>query len=237
MLKDLFELFKGASPKGQLDVELADLDRQAASATPDFAALIYNRAGDMCVRANDARRALRYYGRAIDAFLEVGYYDSAAALCRRVIEISPNVVRARATLAFLSLGEGLQYLPFQGSVEENARRSILDYLSAARKGGVEDLVGRRLKLMADVTDNQHVRELIGEFLLEVGEPQAADEVLGSVYAERNRLREPPSEDQRRRWARALRTSVVGAPDRQAAAPAGARREASQASAGSTPAPG
>ncbi len=198
----------GPSVPGSLKDELARLEREMEDATLDYVALLNSRAGDLCAGAGESDRALRYYGNAIDAFLDVGYYDSAAATCRRVIELSPAVVRARGTLAFLALGEGLQYLPFHGRLEENARRSIGEYVEAARRAGVEDLVMRRLAIMAEVTDNPQVREMIGSYLLELGDAEAADRVLGDVYAERNKVGKPREGDQRKRWARALQASVL-----------------------------
>ncbi len=208
MLRRVFSALRAQPPADRLDEELARIEREAASATSDYIALLFSRGGELCVERGDKGRAMRCYGRAIDAFLDCGYYDSAAAMCRRVIELSPAVVRARGTLAFLSLGEGLQYLPFEGKLEENARRAVAEYVEAAKRAGVEHLVGKRLELMASVTDNQQVREMIGEYLLEIGEPTSADEVLGAVYAERNLLASGPEEDQRKRWAQALQASVV-----------------------------
>lgn len=209
MLDRMMSALRKAPLSDTAEAELARLEREAEEATPDYVALLYSRAGDICANAGDRGRALRYYGGAIDAFLEVGYYDSAAAVCRRVIELAPRVVRARGTLAFLALGEGLQYLPFHGRLEENARTAIGDYVEAARKVGVEHLVVKRLAIMADVTDNAQVREMIGSYLLELGDAQVADRVLGDVYAERNQVGKPREGDQRKRWAVALQTSVLG----------------------------
>ena len=204
MLNRVFSAMRSDS----LEADLARLEQEAEEATPDYVALLYSRAGDLCVQEGDRKRALSYYGSAIDAFLDVGYYDSAAALCRRVIELSPRVVRARGTLAFLALGEGLQYLPFRGRLEENARNAIAEYVEAARKAGVEDLAVKRLAIMAESTDNPEIREMIGSYLLELGDAKAADRVLGEVYAERNQVGKPREGDQRKRWAGAMRTSVL-----------------------------
>ncbi len=209
MLERVISALRKAPLSDAAEAELARLEREAEDATPDYVALLYSRAGDLCANAGDRGRALRYYGGAIDAFLDVGYYDSAAAVCRRVIELSPRVVRARGTLAFLALGEGLQYLPFQGRLEENARLAIAEYVEAAKKGGVEHLAVKRLAIMAEVTDNPQAREMIGSYLLELGDAEIADRVLGDVYAERNQIGKPREGDQRKRWAIALQTSVLG----------------------------
>lgn len=191
-----------------IQTELEKLEREASTAAPDYLALIYSRIGELWLEAGDVSQALHYFGSALDAFLEVGYYDNAAALCRRIIEVSPNVVRARGTLAFLALGEGLQHGPFEGQLEEYARQPLADYVDAARRAGVEQLAVKRLAIMAEVTDNAGIREMIGGYLLELGDPETADRVLGDVYAERNNQGNRDRGDQRKRWATALRSSVL-----------------------------
>lgn len=180
------------------DVE--SLECQARSAAPDSRAHLYNRIGDLCVKSGDIGRALSYYGRALDVYLETGYFDAGAAMCRKMIDASPEVVRARCTLAFLTLGKGLR---------QDALKQITDYVDAAQRQGQEELAIERLRLMAGVTDDQEIRLLLGEYLTELGDAETANEVLGAVYAERNRLNPAPSlEDQRERWARSLRTAIT-----------------------------
>jgi hypothetical protein len=207
MLNRISSLFQRPDRATQLERELAALEAQVAGAARDYQATILARAADRCVSAGEDERALAYFGRAIDAFLEFGYFDVAAALCRRVIDLFPHVVRTRCTLAFLSLGRGLPDLPFDDLLSD-ARRDIGDYVLAARRAGLEELAAERLFLMADATDGSEVRELIGECLLELGAAERADYVLGTVNAERNDLPLPALEDQRIRWARALRVSIV-----------------------------
>lgn len=193
-------------PEARLERELERLEREGEQSQPINQALAYRRAGDLCAGAGEVKRALAYYGRAIDVYLDVEYYDSAAAVCQRLIELNPDVVRARCTRAFLALGKNLPYLPFGGALAD-ARREIGDYVRAAQKAGVEDLAARRLAIMAVATDLTEVREMIGEYLIELGDPGRADHVLGTLYAERNELAEPEA-DQRTRWAEALRQSVL-----------------------------
>jgi tetratricopeptide (TPR) repeat protein len=219
MLNRISSLFQKPDPAQQLESDLAELEAQVTGAARDYQATILARAADRCVSAGDDDRALGYFGRAIDAYLEFGYFDVAAALCRRVIELFPQVVRTRCTLAFLSLGRGLPHLPFNDLLQD-ARREIGDYVHAARRAGLEELAAERLFLMADSTDSPEIRELIGECLRELGAAARADSVFGTVNAERNDIPLPPLEDQRIRWARALRVSIVSpaavtAPEAQA----------------------
>lgn len=67
-------------------------------------------------------------------------------------------------------------------------------------------------MMADATDSLETRILLGEILLELGDVEGADHVLGKVNAERNELIGPPMEEQRERWARLLRVAITDTPD-------------------------
>lgn len=128
-------------------------------------------------------------------------------MCRKAIDLDPSVLRARCTLAFLSLGKDLLYLPFEGA-EGAARAEIERYVEAARAQGKEVYAAKRLSSMAGVTDDHRVREMIGEYLLELGDTSGADRVFGAVYAERNETAAADPTSQRERWAQALREEVL-----------------------------
>src|SRR2546421_12372724 len=101
-------MFKGLSQSGaepNLERQLKALEAQADEAMPGFGAQFLNRAGDLCLEARLNRRALVYYGKAIDSYLHGGRYDPAAAVCRKLLRVSPHSVRAHCTLAWLALGE------------------------------------------------------------------------------------------------------------------------------------
>jgi len=180
--------------------ELRALERTLSTPGVESKAHLYNRAGDLHARTGDRARALQSYGQAIDHYLETGYFDAAAAMCRKVIDFEPKVVRARCTLAFLSLGKGLV---------DDAEHEIEEYVRAARAAGQESLAIERLRLMAEATDDHDIRLVLGEHLVDLGDPTTANEIFGAVYAERNALRPPPSgEDKRERLAELLRISVA-----------------------------
>ena len=71
-----------SEPEPGLEKRLTSLEQQAEIALPGFDAQFFNRAGDLCVEANENRRALGYYGRAIDAYLRAGRDNAAGAVWR-----------------------------------------------------------------------------------------------------------------------------------------------------------
>lgn len=204
-LEGVVRRFRPAAPTSPRpadpNAELLALERTLASPTVESKAHLYNRAGDLHARTGNRARALQSYGQAIDYYLETGYFDAAAAMCRKVIDFEPTVVRARCTLAFLSLGKGLV---------DDAEHEIEEYVRAARTAGQEALAVERIRLMAEATDDQEIRLILGEHLVDLGDPLTANEIFGSVYAERNALRPPPppAEDAQERLARLLRTAIT-----------------------------
>lgn len=209
MLRDLLNkvvssVRSGSRAEAPSRAEIAALEKEAERATPQRRPQLYNRLGDLYARAGDRSAALRAYGRGIDGYLENGFYDAAAALCRRVIEYQPAVVRARCTLAFLLLGKSLM---------ADAHREIRQYVDGARRVGQEELAVKRLHLMAEATENLEVRAMLGELLLELGDAEGADRLLGTVHAARNAPSPGESqEEQRDRWARLLRIAITDVGD-------------------------
>ena len=181
-----------------LEQRLQSLEQQAEIALPGFDAQFFNRAGDLCVEADEGDRALSYYGRAIDAYLRAGRYNAAGAVCRKLLRISPGSVRARCTLAWLSIGKGLL---------SDAHREVDEYVEAAVSAGQVDLARVQVRKMAEATRNEALRSLLAEHLHKLGAPETAGRVL----------MEPPEaeseeEESEALWSRVLRAALMGPED-------------------------
>jgi len=200
-MSHLFRGRGGGQPEGSsLERELEALEKQARNASPGYETQFLNHAGNLCVEAGQPQRALGYYGRAIDAYLESGRFSAAEVVCKKLLRISPDAVRARCTLAWLSIGKGYR----SGTDQE-----IADYVRAAKKAGKESLAAKQLRMMAEAAVSAELREVLAEMLLDLGENEAADRILGEVYAERNGLRTPPLEDEGKLWSKLLRAALMG----------------------------
>lgn len=172
MLKFLRRLFQDSSPV-EADVterRLAAIGERlqgSLSGTPEEARLL-NRAGDLELAAGHRRRALEYYGRSIDAHMELRQFDAAAAICRKVLRLLPDVVRARCTLAWLSIGKGLL---------DMAREEIGEYVAVARKAQSADLAAQQLRLMGAYVRDEPFVQFLAAKLRELGDPGGARAVL------------------------------------------------------------
>ncbi|MEJ2185247.1 MAG: hypothetical protein P8Z36_04835 [Gemmatimonadota bacterium] len=190
----MFRNFRGArQPNHGLDQKLKSLEQQAQIALPGFDAQFYNRAGDLCVEADDRPRALTYYGQAIDAYLRARRYNAAGAVCRKLLRISPSAVRARCTLAWLSIGKLLL---------GDARREIGEYAEAAKLAGQERLARKQLAMMAETARDAELRELLAVLLEDLGDGETAGRV---------RAAEPPDpdDDLDAYWDGVLRAALMG----------------------------
>jgi predicted Zn-dependent protease len=185
-------------PEPGLDKRLKSLEQQAEIALPGFDAQFFNRAGDLCVEAQERRRALGYYGRAIDAYLRAGRYNAAGAVCRKLLRIAPSAVRARCTLAWLSIGKGLL---------SDAQWEVDEYVQAAVDAGQGDLALTQIRLMAEATYNPQLRALLADHLHKLGDSDAARAVMESEG-----LEEDPREEAEALWSRVLRAALMAPED-------------------------
>jgi tetratricopeptide (TPR) repeat protein len=196
------QFFRGrgeADSNRQLERELKLLEAQAQEASSGYETQFLNRAGNLCVEGGQPRRALGYFGRAIDAYLESGRFSAAEVLCRKLLKIAPDAVRARCTLAWLSLGKGYR---------SETDREVEDYVHAAQKAGNESLAAKQRVMMAQATPSSELREHLAERLVELGAEEEADLVYGLVFAERNDLREPVVADEGKLWQKLLRAALM-----------------------------
>ena len=189
-----------SEPEPGLEKRLQSLEQQAEMALPGFDAQFFNRAGDLCVDAGEDRRALGFYGRAIDAYLRAGRYNAAGAVCRKLLRISPGSVRARCTLAWLSIGKGLL---------GDAQREVDEYVEAAVATGAADLARRQVRMMAEATHNQELRVLLADHLHKLDDPDTAERILAT---DPEPDEEEPREEAEALWSRVLRAALMGPED-------------------------
>jgi tetratricopeptide (TPR) repeat protein len=186
-----------------LDMVLPSMERRAEQALlPDERARIINLAGDLCFDAGARERALEYYDRAIDTYLSVGLYASAVAVCQKIVRLTPEVIRARCTLAWLAIARGML---------SEARDRIHDYADAAGRLNDSRLAWGHLRMMAEVCESQEVLESVADALLQLGDVRGADRVYGAAYGGELATRKLP-EDPQSRWGVVLERIMTAHPN-------------------------
>lgn len=174
-LRDLVRRILPARPSGEAPAEEASaadltLVEERLRGVPEgsiAAARLYNRAGDLYLAGGENATALGRYGRAIDAYMHAGQYDSAIAVCRKILRLVPNVVRTRCTLAWLCIGKGFLDI---------ARGEVTAYVQAAKREGHEMLAAQQLRLMARYVGRRDFREFVATLLLDLGDRDGAARV-------------------------------------------------------------
>lgn len=122
----------------------------------------FEEAGDECVYESDIEAAKVNYGWAIDAFLDGRAFEEAIRICRKLIRLSPGVVRTRYTLLFLLIGLA-RY--------EEARAALEEYVRVVIVSGTRSFAIPRLQLLAHVTEDAETTALIEAILLDLGAEQ------------------------------------------------------------------
>lgn len=185
-------------PGSAFEAKLRSLEKEAEAALPGFDAQFFNRAGDLCVEAQRRDRALGYYGRAIDAYMQAGRYNAAGAVGRKLLRISPGSVRVRCTLAWLSIGKG--------NLNE-AQWEIDEYVQSAVDAGEVELARKQIRMMTDATYDTELRALLAGHLHKLGDPEAAERIMSSPPPTPDRREEPDA-----LWGRVLRAALKGPED-------------------------
>lgn len=152
---------------------MINLNSATASASAVRAqASMLRSAGDMFRNDLDKERALLFYDAAIDMYLRAGDTVTAESLCQSVVSLAPNGVRARCTLAWLSI--------LIGSPDLIARR-VAEYAEAAEQAGHGERACRQLRCMGEECDVPAILEVIADSLLHLGDGDSANRVYGRIY--------------------------------------------------------
>jgi hypothetical protein len=124
---------------------LKDLAAEAEKASPGSRWAVFNRLGDAYLKADDRVRALRYFGKAIDALLEDDQPEPARAVAKKVVRLHPEAIRTLCTLTWLDLAS--MKIPA-------AVASLEDYVAGALAGRQERLACIQVLEMARLVSDQ-----------------------------------------------------------------------------------
>jgi tetratricopeptide (TPR) repeat protein len=99
-----------------------------ASPDPDdeIDVALYNRAGDVALRAGDTARAVTYYERALDLYAAGGFLNNAIALGAKILRQAPERAATHYTLGVLHAKKGFR---------SDARQHFLTYAERMLRGG------------------------------------------------------------------------------------------------------
>jgi hypothetical protein len=186
----------------ELQRELDAIERRLAGTSPRNQSVLLKHAGDLCASMGERRRALGWYGRAVNLHLELGEASRAAALCHTILSIQPEAVRARCTLAWLAMAGGRTM---------EARQLVGEYAAAARAAGQDAMAAQQLTWMFEAADDGFLRHDIVRALRTLG-----DDARSATLPSESRPTGPLDHDEL--WARVLRGTVAPPPTGVGTAP-------------------
>ena len=130
---------------------------------------LWNRIGDLHLRLTETDQAVEAYEAAVSAYVEVGLYNNAIALCRKILRLVPGRANIYRRLGQISAAKGFL---------ADARQNFLEYADRMRRAGKVDESFDGLKEFADLSpDDVEVRRILAEQLLAHGQPAEAVEQL------------------------------------------------------------
>jgi hypothetical protein len=147
-----------------LEAGLTAIEASLEKAEPRTRGILLKRAGDLCASMGEGRRALVWYGRAVDQYLELRDTAAAGLICRMILHVHPDAVRARCTLCWIDIAAGRH---------EQAAARVWEYAEAAGKAGQQQIAAQQLGAMFDAAGEGPLRERIVFALLRLGEGEHA----------------------------------------------------------------
>ncbi len=133
---------------------------------------LWNRIGDLHLRLNETEKAVDAYEAAVNAYVDVGLYNNAIALCRKILRLVPGRIATYRRLGQISAAKGFL---------ADARQNFLEYADRMRRAGKLDESFAGLKEFADLSpDDVEVRRLLADQLLAHGHRDEAVEQLRAL---------------------------------------------------------
>jgi len=154
----LVSLFRGGGG-GTSERQLKELAAEAERASPGARWAVFNRLGDAYLKSGDRLRALRYFGKAIDALLEDDQPEPARAVAKKVIRLHPEAIRTLCTLTWLDLAS---------MKTPAAIGSLNEYVHVAKEGTRERLACGQVLEMARLASDPAFLEAAVKALNDLG---------------------------------------------------------------------
>jgi tetratricopeptide (TPR) repeat protein len=136
---------------------------------------LYNRVGDLQLKAGDMLAALRAYEQAAELYADQGFFNNAIALCGKILRVNPS-----RTATYLRLAQLHARKNFVGE----AKKNLIEYLERMNGVGQLEEAFTALKLFADhFSANPDIRLMLVELLRASSRNEDAREQLEKLAGE------------------------------------------------------
>src|SRR5260370_33556383 len=154
--KDQARTLEAKDPRGAIEAWVRILKGQQddEEGNPDLA--IYNRVGDLYLKLKDPAQAADYYDKAVDVYAELGFHNTAIAMCNKVLRNAPGRQTTYLKLAKLDAAKGF--------IAE-AKQNFVEYAERMQKVGKIEHAFAALKEFTDISpESESLREMLAEHL-------------------------------------------------------------------------
>lgn len=171
-LKERARLLEAKDTRAAIDAWLSVLHAQDEEGDPNPDLGIFNRIGDLYLKARDPAQAADYYDRAVDRYAELGFHNNAIAMCNKVLRNAPGRPTTYLKLAKLYAAKG-----FTGEAKQN----FIEYAERMQKSGAIQQAFQALKDFADISsEGEQLREMLEEHLRAYGGPELQAKLRSSA---------------------------------------------------------
>ncbi|MFN9578132.1 MAG: tetratricopeptide repeat protein [Gemmatimonadota bacterium] len=134
---------------------------------------LFNRVGDMYLRAGQIGDAMEMFERAVDRYDDQGLYNNAIALCNKILRQSPGRISVYYKLGKVAARKGFK---------QDAKANFLEYATRKQKEGNLNEAFRALKEFADLCpDQDDIRLMLADQLSKEGRKAEALEQLQILF--------------------------------------------------------
>ena len=182
-LSRLFGSGKSSEGSGDIESQLRRMEEEAENAVAGYVGTAYNKAGDFALREGKQDRALGYYGRAIDAFLQDAQREAARGVANKIIRVRPSALRTLCTLTWLDLA---------AQHGATALLHLRDYVTAAKDANQSVRAATQIYAMAKVAQESEFINAAADGLDSLNFSKRAKEVRGWT-GEREQSDDPGSD--------------------------------------------
>src|SRR4051812_40312374 len=134
---------------------------------------LYNRVGDIYLKQGNVADAVDYYEKAVDHYVDNGFFNNAIALCNKILRSSPGRASIYYKLGKISAHKGFK---------SDAKANFLEYADRMQKAGKINESFRALKEFADLCpDQDDIRQMLADQLTKQGRRDEAVEQLQLLY--------------------------------------------------------
>jgi tetratricopeptide (TPR) repeat protein len=168
-----------------------------ADPTPDIG--VYNKVGDLHIKANEPAAAVQVFERAVDLYTDQGFTNNAIALCGKILRVNPGRVQVYLKLAQLHARK---------NVVSDAKKNLIEYVERMNAfNKLEEAAEAAKKFAEQFADVAELRMLVVELINAAAREQPDNAKLQGLVAELANLGEGRSSTAQRRPSR-MSTTVT-----------------------------